>query len=547
MSDQDEISRLLAEANAQSQDTPPAPEPAPAAPAPTPASAPAEPVPIVPAPAPAAPPPPAESSSPLPAEPAAPAEVKKVPPRIVGRNNTDVLGVAWFGTGLHAATFHRQKMVKSWSCESPVKTVADFETVVDALLAATEFEGTEMFLLLENEHFLHQTETIPSFSSNAARTYLRGRIQRHQQEHGDVLWVSQPTAPVKDEQAIILHLLPTRFYDQLNRVLLVRHLDLTRIIPMVVPIQYELNKIPAGRDTPVIAIVETGNTTSAVVGRIGGPLLFARTILADISREAGRVGVEVNRSLLFAKQHHECAIDRIWLMAQSGGSSAEISAKCGATRKIMVLPTTATDWLQASAKLSPQQPVNLLAGYLKRKLQHRLIRYALLVAGWMALVLTFANSLEFAKEWKDEQSRMASLRRQERSLQAERGRLLKRNQSIEQEKNLIARLSSDRLPPVPSRLVGYVASLLPANARLTDFSVKRESDTGGWSFRIEGLFEADEETAHELAVNLQHQLEKSPFQARFADGARLLNATVNPLANSSEIQRFSMEGVVLEK
>jgi hypothetical protein len=506
MSDQDEIAKLLAEANAEAE----------AAPAPEIAEAP-----VAPAP-------------------------RRAPPRIVGRNS-DILGVAWLNGSLHAAAFRRQKMTHSWSCGTPVRTVAEFEVVIDEALAKLEFAGTEMFLVLENELFSHQTESTPTFSESAGRAYLKGRIQRYQQEHEPVLWVSQPTVAMKQEQSLILHLLPNSFYDQLNRVLLTRHLDLTRILPMVVPLQYELNKIPAGKNTPVIVVAELGASTAVVVGRVGGPLLFSRTILADLVREPGRVGVEINRSLLYAKQQFECAVDRIWLMAASGQTSPELQAKCGSGKKITGLPTTPVDWLQTTIKISPQHPVNLLAGYLKTKRRNRLIRGALLAVGWLGLTLMILNLMQDASAWQAESSRLADLTGRGAALRAQKHSLTLRNATVERDQAFINEVEGGRLPPVPGRLLGFIAGTLPTGTRLTDFSVKWEDETSNWSFRIDGTIEADEETARELITGFQTQLAKSPLRARFTENARLLAATPTNPSSPSEVQRFSLEGVVLEK
>ena len=506
MSDQDEIAKLLAQASAEAE----------AAPAPEKAEAP-----VAPAP-------------------------RRPPPRIVGRNS-DVLGVAWLHGSLHAAAFRRQKMTHSWSCGTPVRTVVEFEAVLDEALAKLEFTGTEMFLVLEHELFSHQTESIPAFSAAAGHAFLKGRIQRHEQEHGRVLWVSQPTAMVKKEQSLILHLLPNSFYDELNRVLLTRHLDLTRILPLVVPLQYELNKIPSGKNTPVIVVAEMGTNTGVVVGQVGGSLLFSRTILADLSHEPGRVGVEINRSLLYARQQFDCTVDRIWLMAQSGQASPELHAKCGASRKIVVLPVTPIDWLQTAIKISPQHPVNLLVGYLKIKSRNRLIRAALLAAGWLGLAWMIFNGLHEASAWSEEKSQLAELRGREASLTAERARLTLRNSTVDRNQAFIAQVEHDRLPPVPGRLLAFVASILPPSTRLTDFNVKWETENDGWSFRIDGVIEADEETGREVITALQTQLTKSPLRARFNENARILMSAQPSPTSATEVQRFSLEGVVLEK
>jgi len=506
MSDQDEIAKMLAEANAQTEATSVAET----------------------------------------AEPTVAATLRKPPPRLVGRNS-DVLGVAWLNGALHAAAFRRQKMTHSWSCETTVQTVADFEAVLDEALSKLEFTGTEMFLVLEHELFSHQTENTPTFSESATRAYLKGRVQRYEQEHERVLWVSQPTTVIKQEQSLILHILPNSLYDQLNRVLLTRHLDLTRILPLVVPLQYELNKIPSGKNTPVIVVAEMGASTAVAVGRVGGPLLFSRTILADLSREPARVGVEINRSLLYAKQQFDCAVDRIWLMAQSGQTSPELHAKCGSTKKITVLPTTPIDWLQTTIKISPQHPVNLLSGYLKTKSRNRLVRGALLAAGWLGLALMIFTFMQDTDAWSSEKRRLAALKDRATSLRATKETLALRNVNVEREQAFINEVENGRLPAVPSRLLGFIAGVLPAGARLTDFNVTWDAETSVWSFRIDGMIEADEETARELITGMQTQLAKSPLRARFNESARLLVAMpVNP-SNTGEVQRFNFEGVVLEK
>jgi hypothetical protein len=270
--------------------------------------------------------------------------------------------------------------------------------------------------------------------------------------------------------------------------------------------------------------------------------------MVDLSREPGRVGVEVNRSLLYAKQQFECAVDRIWLMAQSGQASEELRSKCGATRKIIVLPTTPVDWLQTTIKVSSQHPVNLLAGYLKKKRRHRLIRGVFLAATWLGLAAMLFTGLNDARAWKAEKARLDDLKKREVTLTAELNRLTLRNATVERDQAFINQITNDRLPPVPGRLLAFLASVLPASARLTEFTIKWEAETGnGWSFHVDGTIEADEDTARDLITALQTQLTKSPLRARFNENTRTLYTAPVNSGGTTEVQRFSLEGVVLEK
>jgi hypothetical protein len=476
-----------------------------------------------------------------------PTSVRKNPPRLVGRNN-NILGLAWLNGSLHAATFHRQKMAHSWTCPTAVHNVGELELVLDDALAQLEFAGTEMFLVLENEVFVHQADDIPVFSDGILRNYLKNRIQRHEHEHGPVLWVMQPLIIIGQEQSLLLHLLPKSFYDELHRILIKRHLDLTRILPLVVPLQYELNRIPAGKNTTVIVVAETGTSTSVVAGRVNGPLLFSRTILADLKREPARVGVEVNRSLLYAKQHFENAVSSIWLMAENGVSAAaEIKAKCGVGKKIVVLPATPIDWLQSTAKVSPQQPINLLSRYLKAKLRNQFIRGGFLIAVWLGLALMVLNQFQGTNAWNAEKARLVGLHSREASLRTDRERLERRNQTIAKDHAFIERVTNDRLPPVPARLLGFVAGLLPESARLMEFNVKWDTESGVWSFQFSGTIETDDETARALVAGMQADLAKSALRARFNENARALVASPINAPGAAEIQRFNLEGVLLEK
>jgi hypothetical protein len=528
MSDQDEISRLLAEAAAQSDSeanrvsTDPSAENANAASSPENPAATAE-------------------------KPPTPTTVRKHPPRLLGRSN-DVLGLVWLNGTLHIATFHRQKMARSWACPTSIRTVAEFEAVIDDALAEVEFSGTETFLVLENEIFIHQADDIPLFSENVLKSYLKNRIQRHEQEHGPALWVMQPLIAQRQEQSILLHLLPKSFYNDLHRVLLKRHLELTRILPLIVPLQYELNRIPAGKNTTVLVAVETGSSTALVAGRIGGPLFFSRTILADLNHEPARIGIEVNRSLLYTKQHFENTASSIWLMAKNGKAAADaITAKCGAGKKVVILPSSSLDWLQTTAKLSPQQPINLLLQHLKTKRRNQFIRGGLLVALWLGLALAVSSHLSTAADWRAEQTRLFSLRDRASALRAERDHLVQRNQEIERNETFVAQVKNDRLIPVSARFLNFVATILPESARLAELNLRWESESRTWTFQFNGMIEADDETARTLISGVQDQLAKSPLRARFNENARVVVSATALTPGAVEMQRFNLEGILFEK
>lgn len=490
-----------------------------------------------------------QTSAPFAPAPPAPVNPSRpAAPRPAGRRNDDILGLAWLHGALEVAVFRRQVMGATWTCPVPVHSLDEFETVLDQALPALKFAGTEAFLILEHEQFLHQAEHAPAFSESASRTYLRGRVQRHEQEKEPVLWVSQRTVSVRKESAFILHMLPSAFYGRLNGLLLSRRLDLTRILPLAVPLQLTLEQATTPKDQPVLITTEAGGAITVLIGQAGSQLFFARTMQARWATDSARIAVEINRSLLYAKQQFGVVVNQLWLLGPGlEAASTEVRARCGSGKEVTVREVKATDWLQAVAKLSPRHPVNLVAGYLGWKRRLSFLRRATLGICWVALGLVSLDTWSRSFSAREDQRQLQRLQAEEPAMFAERDRLTGRNVVATNQRDFIRQVADERLPAVPAKFLAYVGHTLPPDITLTEFTSKWDEATQGWTFRVEGQIAADEETAREILGAWQKLLLKSPLRARVYDGARAIVPVPNAGSQISIYQRFSLEGGLFER
>ena len=471
----------------------------------------------------------------------------KAPVRRSGRRTADTLGLAWLHGTLHATVFHRQAATKSWMSATAVHTLDEFETALDAALQGVSFCGTEVFLVLEHDSFVHQSEYAPAFSESATRAYLRGRIERYEKEREPVLWISQRTVSARQEAAFLLHLLPSGFYGRLNGFLLARRLDLTRILPLVVPLQLVLDSSGTPKDQPVLVVAEAGAATTLMVSRASGELVFARTMLARWETDADRIAVEVNRSLLYAKQQFGAIVEHIQLLGAVGEKpQADVLAKCGAGKQLTVRSTSVVDWLQAVARLSQRHPVNLVVGYLGRKRRQQFLRRALLAACWLGLGLMLLDAWTRSNDWTEDNVRLDRLAANAEQMSSELAQLEQRNATATQQNELIRQTLERRLPPVPARFLAYLASIRPSEMQFTDFSIKWDPLVEKWTFRLEGQIEGDEELAREGLITFQKILVRSPLKARFNDSVRSMVSLTGLGSGMSSAQRFSIEGGLFE-
>lgn len=461
--------------------------------------------------------------------------------------SSDVLGLGWLHGTLHASVFHRQLATKSWSSATSVHTLEEFETALDIALNALGFSGTEVFLVLEHDSFVHQAESAPAFSESAARAYLRGRIARYEKEREPVLWISQRTVSARQEETFLLHMLPSAFYGRLNGFLLARRLDLTRILPLVVPLQLVLDSGSTPKDQPVLVVTEAGDAATLMVSRANGELVFARTMLARWETDSERIAVEVNRSLLYAKQQFGAVVEQIQLLGTvSEKLQADVLAKCGADKQLTVRATSVGDWLQAVAKLSQRHPVNLVVGYLGRKRRQQFLRRALLAACWLGFGLMMLDAWSRVGTWQAESLRLHDLVASQESMTAELARVEERNSAVTRNNELVVETIDRRLPPVPAHFLAYLGSIRPPEMQFTDFNVSWDSATDKWSFRLEGQIEGDEELGREGLASFQRLLVKSPLRARFNDSVRSLVAVAGAGSSIPTAQRFTLEGGLFE-
>ncbi|MBK8477544.1 MAG: hypothetical protein IPL39_14960 [Opitutaceae bacterium] len=259
------------------------------------------------------------------------------------------------------------------------------------------------------------------------------------------------------------------------------------------------------------------------------------------------MAIEINRSLLYAKQQFNVSVDRIWLATRTGRASEEVSAKCGAGKMVMVLPTQPDEWVQSAARVARTHPVNLIAGYIQRKRRDRFIRVGLIAAGWLALAALGANLWDANRRWQEERQRLEALQVRAPDLEATRDRLATRNQSVAAEAALRQRLATAVLPPVPARLLAHLAGVLPADAHLTSFTAKWSEENSSWSFLCEGQISGDDESAREAVGALQRHLAKGPLRIRFLEnqgGAG--RASFGGGSAATSLQRFTLEGLLFE-
>ena len=273
----------------------------------------------------------------------------------------------------------------------------------------------------------------------------------------------------------------------------------------------------------MLIAAETAEATTIVVGWGGGRLAFARTLLASWSDEPGRVGGEINRSLLYAKQQLGTIVNTIRLFGD-GRSEGEVRTRCGDGREISTGAVgRRSRGCEAVAPLSPWSPGNLLGDHLRRQRRRQCLRAGLAAACWLGLALVAMSAWDNWSAAKAEEGRFEALQAHARcALRAERDRLEARNRQVAEDRNFIAEAAQASLPPIPARFLGIPSpASMPPEIRLTEFPGAGPGRAAtGWSYRLGGTIAGNEDTARTAVAALQQWLEQGPWHAHGASRSR---------------------------
>jgi len=98
------------------------------------------------------------------------------------------------------------------------------------------------------------------------------------------------------------------------------------------------------------------------------------------------------------------------------------------------------------------------------------------------------------------------------------------------------------MPPVAGKFLAYFATVLPAEGRLSEFSVRWDDSARQWIFRVDGVIEADVETARSMIATMRRELTHCPLRIRLAEGAREPVALVTNRGTMASQQQFALEG-----
>jgi hypothetical protein len=425
-----------------------------------------------------------------------------------------------FNGQLRALAVNRGRPGGSWQAPEPVDDFIEFGSVLKEAVKQTKYEGGNVALVAAHPRLVCSLVETPPIKGRNLQRFLARRVRQLKTFGTEAASSFQTTVPTKNASGVVLHYFPKPFLDELAQGCVQADLRLTKVFPVSAILARHLGELPLQPDEVALLAAETNGAINVVIGGKDGRIYLARSINSSWNTHPDRVNVDLNRTILYVRQHFGVIVNSVWLLGE--GAEKQISAVQEAVKLVAnVIPVPGPfHWNQGVLGLAPDDTSNLVSTEQLQAPQRRLfLRVTSVVIGALALAALITAGVIQALA-KDRARQIEKLRPRIEALVARRAQLQQREEIFQQQRDFVKVVSEQEVKPVPGWFLGYLGDHVPSNLLLTHVSLKRADDL--WWVEISGTLQPGVASATnapltEAVRTLATTLVKGPFHVKVTD------------------------------
>jgi len=449
----------------------------------------------------------------------------------------------------------------SWEAATPVTELSDFN---DALAGAVEAlnvkAGADVFIVYESDLLSHPLVPMTTMHARDRDAYLERKAQQQKTFEADAAWSFTKTLPSRDGTSVLLHLIPKTFVDALVRICEEFKLYPVSLLPLSDAMSLQIRSLSGDADEICMLLNLFPEQCEILVARGDGAILFVRDLGYNWVGNEDRLGLEVERSVLFAGQHFNVTISRMWISGLGGGAVENHLSSQVSMPVIALASDIPIDWVDVTATPFSQLHSNLIPHSIRNK---RMLLW--MFRGGTILVLLLMLLSAFSV-WKVEMMiRDQGTHTPENIVNIDQWQH-KKDELINKQRQLKAIVQRRRafvateIPAAaPVWFVKYIASILPdgmilshismqrMHERIAELKPKEDGLTGGWTFSIQGEFShAGGKKFPQVLKAFETRLISQPLTAHITQSWRIdwLRQLRTGGVGNSDAQTFAIKGAI---
>jgi hypothetical protein len=441
------------------------------------------------------------------------------------RHNTLALFVV--NGKLFAASILDKAIVKTWETSLEEFLPGNFGKALEEAKVRTEFRGGSAFLMLEPPQMEHTYLKVPPVGKKDLWKILSTKVRSKSIDPTDSIWSYTSLIGIKSEHAVTLHTVPSFFLTEFLEFCRSHKTRPRHILPLSDLIQSQFRKMDLKKGEYGLSVSKVQGKTFIFIGAASGHLIFERYLNYAWQDEGGgevdRVGLEINRLILYTKQQFGISIAIIHI---AGGGAEPLRQKLASKTNPPIHVNhgldTISEWALEALPLKPGRTSNFLTKEIEVTFHQPKYLFVSALALAFFSLYTLVSSLWLEHTLLNYRKNTAHVKTLALVIRKESDSLSAEVEALRKIDGFRTHLQDRKLDPIPGWFAGFVGDCTPAELVLRDLEVTRDGKSEKWKAALEGIGPANPTASAKILSRYQSRLSGPPFHVRITEPWQLL-------------------------
>lgn len=423
--------------------------------------------------------------------------------------------IEWAYGEFHIARLRGNEIAASWKSPTPVNDLSDLQQAMSAAAGVVDLgRGGSVAIAYEDDLHTHEFLELPSMSRRDRTRFLQRYVDNNKPFKGRAAWRAHPVRRNK-VNGVLLHLMPHGIIDALMRVCSDFYLVPKLLVPLTEIMSRFVPTLETETDGALLLVALFDNRTQMLIANEEGEILFVRELSYPWTAEAhGRLVVDINRTIGYAKQRIGGAINEAWVLGDEAKAvSQSLTDRIDATIGFDARTAEPDFWMRQVAALPLSLHSNFIPRLARSSITGKTMARAgmLMTAVFVVATLAVVGAVETAI-WSDRTDVQMLMQRIEQrrediaALERDVARM-----DAEARKLDILNLDAFNLPGL---FLSRLADLVPEGLVVTEVEIAKANV--GWSLAIRGHSTVSLGDIAPLLSALENNLTAPPWNGAIA-------------------------------
>ncbi|MEM9171111.1 MAG: hypothetical protein AAGA84_00245 [Pseudomonadota bacterium] len=426
-------------------------------------------------------------------------------------------GIEWAYGEFRIARLRAGEVVESWKSPVPVTDLTSLRRAMHIASGIIDISrGGSVAIAYEDDLHTHEFLEIPPMSGRDQKKFMQRHVDAAKPFQGEGAWRAHPVER-NGISGVLLHLMPKEILDTVMRICEDYYLMPKLLVPLTEIMSEFVPALEADSDRALLMIALFDDRTQMLVSSAEGEILFVRELsYAWMPQSNGRLVVDINRTIGYAKQRIGGEIDQAWLVGERAEQARELlDDKIDATISYDARAAEPEFWMRQVAALPQRLASNFIPVFTRRSLSVKTFARAGLL---MAAVLAFAAVLITTAVEGTILSHRMDVERIESELAAKRlelADLRSQAERMQAEETKLDILNIDEFN-LPAIFLSHLGDLVPEGLVLTEATITHEDESKSWQVSLKGETLVPLDALAPVLTLFQTRLTEAPWHTGIA-------------------------------